>query len=205
MKKRVLSVLSLLLIAMLALTGCSSGGKNAASNVTLHVAVVAPTVLSDAEPVFETAVRGAFPDLNTDSAKMSIQFVSLGDPNVDPMFAMGGMARITGMLTAGEIELLICDPDNARRYGEGGSAYLPLDALFTVEEQAELGIVPASVELVGEEGNLTGEMSAPCGVDLSDCEFLRNTFKMNNLGAYVISNAPNAENAKAVIRYLLTA
>ena len=198
---------ALLAVAMLllALTGCSSPEQSGSSSATLNLAVVAPTVLSDAEPVFETAVREAFPDLNTDGAKMNIQYVSMGDPNVDPMFAMGGMTRVMGMLTAGEIELLICDPDNARRYAEGGKAYTPLDVLFSAEEQAELGIVPASVELVDQEGNLTGEMSAPCGVDLSGCEFLRSTFKLSNLGAYVIVDSPNTENARAVIRYLLTA
>ena len=47
-------------------------------------------------------------------------------------------------MMSGEIELMICDSDNARRLGDNGETYVPLNELFTEEEIVELGIVPAS-------------------------------------------------------------
>ena len=203
--KRIISLISMVLAVVLMMTGCSSGGDTASAS-SVKIVVAAPYVLEEALPEFDAALRAALPELNTEESSMLIQSVSTGDTESDPMSAMAGMTKIMTMMMSKEIEIMICDADNARRHGESGEAYVPLSELFTEEEQAELGIAPLTVAVVDDEGNVTGEESAPCGISLAHCEGVKNIFKMSDLGLYVLATSEeiaNLENIKTTIRCIL--
>jgi hypothetical protein len=106
-----------------------------------------------------------------------------------------------------EIEIMICDADNAQRHGDGGKGFMPLDQIFTEQEQAELGIDALTVFQVDADGSATGEKSEPIGVSLAGCEGVNNIFKMSDLGLYVVAT-PEAEanigNIRTAIRYILS-
>ncbi len=204
--KRMISVLALILAAALTMTGCSGGGDQKTANRSVAVAVLAPYVLDGALPEFEAQLRAGLPGLNTEESQMLIQAVSTGDTKADPMSAMAGMTKVTTMMIDKQIEIMICDADNAQRYSEGGAAYLPLDELFTAEEQNDLGVIALTVSAVDKDGNLTGDQSAPCGISLENCEGLINIFKMSDLGLYVFVTSPdmpNIENIRTAVRYIL--
>ena len=204
--KRVISLLSLVMVVVLMMTGCSSGSDTAA-NYSVKIAVTVPYVLEGATDEFKAMLEQGLPELNTEEKTMLVQSVNTGDTVSDPMSAMAGMTKVTTMFLSKEIEIMICDADNAQRHGEGGGAYMALDKLFTAEEQAELGIEALTVSKVDEDGNATGEQSEAIGISLANCEGVKNIFKMSDLGLYVIDipeTEANIENVRAAIRYILS-
>lgn len=202
MNKRIASVLSLVLVLTLVMTGCSSGSSK---TVSLGVAVAAMYVDDAKLTLLKDDLTAAFPDMNNEETAMSIQSIPTGDPEGDPMSAMAGMTKISAMMAAGEIDILICDPDNARRHGDNGETYVALDQLFTEEEIAELGITGVTLPVVDEEtSELTGEQTHAVGVDLSGNAKINELFLIDSPAAYVIVSTKNLENAREVIKYLLT-
>lgn len=189
-------------ILLLPLVGCS---LNAQESVSLGVAVAFEYVSEESFSAFSDDLIAAFPQLNTEEAVMSVRSVSTGNPDGDPMGAMAGMTQITAMLTSGEIELLICDPENARRYGDNGETYMTVSEAFTEEEMRELGIVGVTMAIVDDEtGEETGEETEEVGVDLSGSAKLCQLFSVENPAAYIVSGTQHADEAKEVIKYLLT-
>lgn len=205
MRSRPISIFLILVILLATLTGCStSSEEKAAQSTSLHVTLAMPLATEqDAEVLKEALLAGA-PELNSESLPLSVAYIATGDTENDPYGAMAGLTQVTAGLMSGEIELMICDSDNARRHGDNGETYIPLNELFTEEEIAELGIVPAAVQTVDETGNLTEEHSEPCGVDLSGNAALVKMLGIHDPGAYVIVDSPNLENAKIAIKALLS-
>ena len=199
--RKLIGLCAMVLLIVLAMTGCSSSEPTN----SVEIVVIAPRILEESQKAFDAELRAALPELNTEESKMLIQCVSAGDTSVDAMTAAAGASKVMMLFTAGEIEIMICDPDSAFRYGENAKAYLTLDKVFTEAEQQELGIKPLTIALHDADGNLTGEQSAECGIDLSENELMRNTFKMSNLGLYVVDDGANKnlENIKTVIKYIL--
>lgn len=200
--KKNLTMIALLLMVLLLLTGCSAKEEKAAPS--LYVNVIDNYVFDEAREELEKELIAALPALNTADAPLSVVAISSGDTEQDPMGAMAGITQIAGLMASGEMELILADGENARRHGDNGSTYMPLDELFTQEEQAALGIRPLSIPLSDEDGNLTGEMSASCGIDLSGCTRLTEMLHTNDVGAYVVVNSEHVDNAKQVIQHLLT-
>lgn len=202
MKKKLALLAALLLASLVILSGCSAD-RESGENATLNVVIAAPYVPEESKTALEKELQEAFPALNTAEGKFNVQAVSTGDAKTDPGSTVAGMARMGGMIASGEIELLLCDAENARRYGEQGEAYLPLSQLFPEAEQEALAITPATVALVDEEGKATGEESAPCGVNLAGREGLESLLGLKGLSAYVVVGSPHQDNARLVIEHLL--
>lgn len=203
MRTRVISVLLILAVLVVGLTGCSSKNESVPSH-SLQIVIAAPFAYDEHSNALLDALSAAAPELNTDTAPLSVTAVATGDTDNDPMGAMAGLTKITAMMASNEIELLLCDADNARRHGDNGETYVPLNELFTEAEIAELGIVPATIPILDDAGNYTGEQSSPCGVDLSGNTALVNMLGISDLGAYVIVDSSNLENARVSIKALLS-
>jgi len=205
MTKRILSLSLILVLILTILTGCSSNKEESTSqSASLHVVLAMPLATEQDAAALKDALLSAAPELSSESLPLSVTHIATGDTEKDPQGAMAGMAQITTQMMSGEIELMICDSDNARRHGDNGETYIPLSELFTEEEIAELGIVPASVAVIDDAGNLTDDLSAPCGVDLSGSDALVHMLGISNPGAYVIIDSANTENAKTAIKALLS-
>ena len=205
MKKKCASLLAILLAAVLLLTGCSGNkDQEIESSHSLQVLLAAPYVTDEHADALKNELSTAHPELFTDANPLSVQYVLMGDGKSDPSIMIAGITKIAAMFSAKEIELMICDADNARRYGENGENYVPLDTLFTQAEQQELGIKAACVPILDDEGNETGEMSEPCGVDLTENAAVSRLLGNQGYSAYVIQGQANLENAKTAIRHLLT-
>lgn len=203
MRNRIVSLALVLVLLVAVLTGCSS--KNDTSQAaSMHVVVAAPFAVEDHANALRDALVSADPSLNTEDKPLAVSAVATGDTEKDPMGAMAGMTQLSARMMSNELELLLCDADNARRHGDNGETYVPLNELFTEAEIAELGIVPATIPLLNDASNFTGEQSAPCGVDLSNCESLVQMLGIPDLGAYVIIDSQNLENANVVIKALLS-
>lgn len=198
-----LLLLALCACLLLTMAGCSSGSEETADNVSLHVVAAAPYVLDEGAQALAAELEKALPQLHNETQQLSVRGVSSGDTETDPMAGMAGMALMGGLMASGEAELMILDADNARRYGDNGESFVPFDQLFAPMEAEELGITSLSVPVLDDMGEPTGEMSAPCGVDLSGCTRLLQMLGMREAGAYVI-DGDHVDNAREVILQLLT-
>lgn len=202
MKKRIFTVSLILVLLLTLLTGCSSKEETAQKN-SLHIVVAAPFATEEQANALKDAIVSAAPELDSEDLPLSVSHIATGDTEKDPYGAMAGMSQMTVRMMSDEIELLICDADNARRHGDNGETYIPLSELLTEEEIRELSIVTATIPLIDEAGNLTEERSGACGVDLSGNETLVQMLNIPDLGAYVIIDSPNLENAKIALKALL--
>lgn len=192
MKKR---IVTLMLAAMLLLlAGCSGGGEES-SSTALNV-VVAATYVDD------SMVEGLKTELATltDYPDITISTVAMGDSEADPMGTVAGMAKLSGMMAAGEVDVLITDADNARRYGDNGEAYIALSELFTEEELAALSAEATGVPVLDDEGQETGETSAACGFILS--ENASALTGLVDMRIFVFANCEKTDAAKAVVNLL---
>jgi len=204
MRNRTISIALILVLLLGLLTGCSSKeGKNSAQTTSLHVVIATPYATEEHAEALREALLAAVPELDSADAPLSVTAVSTGDTAGDPMGAMAGMTKVSAMMMSHEMELLLCDSDNARRHGDNGETYIPLSELFTESEIAELGISPATLPLLDDMANYTGEYSAPCGIDLSGNATVSQMLAIPDPSAYVIVDSPNLENAKAAIKALL--
>ena len=185
MKKR---IVTLMLAAMLLLlAGCSGGGEEN-SSTALNV-VVAATYVDD------SMVEGLKTELATltDYPDITISTVAMGDSEADPMGTVAGMAKLSGMMAAGEV-------DNARRYGDNGEAYIALSELFTEEELAAMSAEATGVPVLDDEGQETGETSAACGFVLS--ENASALTGLVDMRIFVFANCEKTDAAKAVVNLL---
>lgn len=203
MKKRIFTVSLILVLLLTLLTGCSSKEETAQKN-SLHIVVAAPFATEEQANALKDAIVSAAPELDSEDLPLSVSHIATGDTEKDPYGAMAGMSQMTVRMMSDEIELLICDADNARRHGDNGETYIPLSELLTEEEISELSVVPATIPIIDEAGNLTEERSGACGVDLSENKALVQMLNIADLGAYVIIDSPNLENAKIALKALLS-
>lgn len=204
MRNRMLTIAAVLVLCVLMLTGCSSSGdeKTSASS-SLYVTMINTYVPLEATQTLQNELNAALPQLFEGENGVVVNSVSSGDTEKDPMGVMAGMTQIAAMMSSGEMELVLMDSENARRHGDNGSLYIPLNELFTAEEQTQLGIVPVTVPLLNDAGELTGENSAPCGVDLSGCTKITQLMYTEDVAAYILIDSPHTEQAKEVLRWLL--
>ncbi len=205
MRSRLISITLVFALLLAVLTGCSNASnEKTAQSTSLHIVLAMPLATEQDAAVLKESLIAAAPELDSEALPLDVAFIATGDTEKDPAGAMAGMTQVTTRMMTGEIELMICDSDNARRHGDNGETYVPLNELFTEEEIVELGIVPATVAIVGDAGTITDDRSAPCGVDLSGNANLVKMLGISDPGAYVIVDSPNLENAKIAIKALLT-
>ena len=153
--KRILALAMAALLA-LTLTGCSSGGgsgKKEAASATLNVVVAAPYV----DDGMLTGLKEELAKVD-EGSEIVVTGVTMSDSEKDPMGFMAGMARLSGSIAAKEVDILITDADNARRMGDNGEGYLPINDTFTAGEIEKFTSGLACVSIVGEDGEITDEM-----------------------------------------------
>ena len=195
--KRILALAMAALLA-LTLTGCSSGGgsgKKEAASATLNVVVAAPYV----DDGMLTGLKEELAKVDGGS-EIVVTGVTMSDSEKDPMGFMAGMARLSGSIAAKEVDILITDADNARRMGDNGEGYLPINDTFTAGEIEKFTSGLACVSIVGEDGEITDEVSAPCGVRLSENASALASLK--NMQMFILANTQNTDAAKKVFTHL---
>ena len=195
--KRILALAMAALLA-LTLTGCSSGGgsgKKEAASATLNVVVAAPYV----DDGMLTGLKEELEKVD-EGSEIVVTGVTMSDSEKDPMGFMAGMARLSGSIAAKEVDILITDADNARRMGDNGEGYLPINDTFTAGEIEKFTSGLACVSIVGEDGEITDEVSAPCGVRLS--ENASALAGLKNMQMFILANTQNTDAAKKVFTHL---
>lgn len=192
MKKRLITVL---LAAMLILLAGCSGGENESESASLNVVVASVYVDDDMVEGLKTELETL-----TDYPDIAVATVAMGDSEADPMGTVAGMAKLSGMMASGEVDVLITDEENARRYGDNGESFVAISELFTEEELAAFAGEAVGVPVLDEESQPTGETSDACGFALSaNASAL---VGLTDMQAYVMVNCEKMDAAKAVMALL---
>lgn len=209
-----ISLAMALVMVMLALTACGGGSEapvttknedgtlSAEETQALNVYVCAQYVNADAAQELVDKLNESVESLKDGTYKLEVTCVSTGSGE-DPSMQMAGMMKLTMALAAQEVDVIIADELNAARNARSDSFYA-LSDLFTADEIAALGDRALSYELLDDEGNPSGEMGPACGVDVTGDSALVNVVGNAQVGAFVAGNAANLENAKDLMRALIS-
>jgi hypothetical protein len=197
--KKLLSITCLILTMVIFLTGCSSKKSTA---VSLNVVPAAKYISEEKAKSFAVDLKAGLPEYNDGTKSISVTGVSSGDPKADPDSYMAGSVKITSMLASHEIELWICDADNAKRYAEGGRSYVALSTLFTAEELQSFHGTLVKIAVTNSDGKETGEYSELCGIDLSQNTAVKELTGISDPRMFIIAGSPHMDAAKAVFRYI---
>ena len=199
--KRIMALTLALILALVLLTGCSSGkddqkaedGENASLKIAVATRYVDDEMLAGLKEELAKSTTGGTIDVTG---------IIMGDSESDPMTFMAGMTGLSARIAAKDIDILITDSDTARRVGENGETYLAINDTFTSSEIETFTSGLACVAIVNDEGELTDEVSAPCGVVLSDR--VNEMIGLSNMQMFIVSNTTNQDDAKTVFQYLAT-
>lgn len=88
------------------------------------------------------------------------------------------------MFSAGEVNLLVCDLENAARYARSDLFY-DLTEVLSQEELAEYSDRLITFEMVDEEGNPLGEQTPPYGMDLSNSDSVKRILGGDPCGIFI--------------------
>lgn len=194
MKKHTKIISLILAAALLAslFTGCGSAKPE------FQIMFAAPFVNEELVATYDAQVpkEGELP--------LRVSAFSFGSEELDAMIYASGIMAMSAMLAAGELDVLICNLEDAARYARSGSFY-DLADVFTQEELAEFGDSLLSFNMIDAEGNLTDEQVVRCGLDLSGRDSLTTILGDENYGVFIVFSADDLELAKDTVRKLFNA
>ena len=123
--------------------------------------------------------------------------IATGHFENDPSAAMGGLVKLTSLIAAKEVDVLVSSMTEAGRQAVADT-FMPLSEVFTEEELAAYESV--SFEVVddhGIEGHLHG---VPCGIRLTDPEIA--SLDESGMALFLIPNTAKPAEAKEIFLLL---
>ena len=192
----------LILVIAIGLTGCSSK-KEKSGAVSLYVALASAYIGDDRVESFASHLKAGLPEYNEDEKTISVAGISTGDSEVDPMTVMAGTAKVGAIMASGEVELWICDQENALRYADNGTNYVALKTLFTEEELESFGGTLIRFPKKDDDGNETGAFNEIRGLDLSQQnKAVAELIGIKDPQRFIMAGSANLDAAKAAFRFL---
>ena len=198
MKMKKLSALlcAAMLLVPATLTSCGSEKSD-----TLQVVVCAPYVDEETLSAYSDAMYAEHPEWAEGESAVEFVAFSGGSEDIDPSAFAASMMKISAMVTSKEVDLMICDFDNAQRNARG-EMYSPLTDIFSEEELATYEGRTMSFEAVDENSEPTGEMLPESGISLNGNEKLDAIYGDTEYGVFYVSNTKNPDLAKEVMRQI---
>lgn len=191
LKKITASVLAMLLLAAMP-TGC---GKRSSE---FQILFAAPFVNEELVASYDAELpkEGEMP--------LQCSYFSFGSEELDAVVYASGAMAMTAMLSAGEVDVLVCDLENAVRYARSGAFY-DLADIFTPEELAEFGESLLTFDVIDPYGEPTGDTIDRCGIDLSGRDSLTRILGEDSCGVFVVVSARDLDLAREIVRELVNA
>lgn len=196
MKKWTCVFLTALLGMVFLMSGCGSQDEDDGS---LKVAFISTAVDSEAAQSYAQAL------IERDSSITGVDCttISLGSSQTDPAGYMAASMQLTGLVAAGDLDAIFFDIEGAAASARNDTFYA-LSDLFTEEELAKMEGKTIDYAQVDEEGNETQERTAEVGLDVSNEEELTQILRSEQVGLYIVGNAPHLEQAKTLFLSYVT-
>ncbi len=195
---KVISLLSLILISSLVLTACSSKESSSIEILIGNSYVIPENFDSTTQDLIAN-----HPDWQDEEATVGFTSINFGDPETDP-YAGANIAKVSAMVAAKEVDIMICDMDNAARLART-EMFTPVEEILSEEDMEKYQDRLLTFELVDEEGNLTGEYTPACGISITGQEAFDKIYGEQEYGVFLVSNADPVENAEKVFMDILDA
>ena len=196
MKKWTCVFLTALLGMVFLMSGCGSQDEDDGS---LKVAFISTAVDSEAAQSYAQAL------IERDSSITGVDCttISLGSSQTDPAGYMAASMQLTGLVAAGDLDAIFFDIEGAAASARNDTFYA-LSELFTEEELAKMEGKTIDYAQVDEEGTETQERTAEVGLDVSNEEELTQILRSEQVGLYIVGNAPHLEQAKTLFLSYVT-
>lgn len=192
LKRRWLRVTAIVsMLSLLLFSACGSGEDQKKTGIT--VAVCGPYIDETSVQSIQESLQGAAGD-----KPVEVIAVSMGDPEKDPMGATAGIMKLTSMVAAKELDVLLSDFDSAKR-NAANEMYGSLEEVLSQEQLASYEGRLITFDKMDEENNPTGEQYPACGIDVSGNEAYLSICGGTSAGVYIVSNTSDLESAKAVM------
>lgn len=188
---KTIALFGFLLACSVFLASCSSEKPS-----SLQVMVGGPYIASEAYESCTEALTAAHPQWQAGETPVSFTSMSFGDPETDP-YAGASIAKVSAMAAAQEIDLMICDTENAARFARS-DMFTPVQSILSEEQLAACQDKLLTFEKVDDEGNLTGEFTEACGIALNGNAPLDALYGNQEYGVFLVANADPMENAQQI-------
>lgn len=188
---KMIALLCSFLTCSIFLASCSSENPT-----SLQVLVGGPYIDSQAYESCTESLLTGHPQWQAQETPVSFLSISFGDPESDP-YAGANIAKVSAMVAAQEIDLMICDTDNAARFARS-DMFAPVQSILSEEQLTAYQDRLLTFEKVDDEGNLTGEFTEACGIALSGNAQLDALYGDQEYGIFLVGNADPMESAKQI-------
>ena len=168
-----------------ALAGCGGGEEKADG---IDVSVATKYVTEEQNPL-----QAALDEQLSEPA-CTVTTIASGDAESDPTVAMAGMMKLTSMIAAKEVDVLVASLEEGERQAKA-EPFTPLSELFAEEELA--GFEQVSFDVVNDDGSTGALHQVPCGILLTDGEM--SAMDESGMAVFIICNTEEVEQAKEVL------
>ncbi len=197
MKTRKISAVLLSAVMLASALGLSSCGGDE-ENTALQILAESSYVDAEQLDAYEETFSAGSEALAAAGKTAEFTDLSVGSEDVDPTVYAASTMKVSAMIAANEVDLMLCSLDEAARNARG-DCYYDLEELFTPEELAQIPEENLlSFDQVDEEGNPTGEKTPVCGVKISGNEALDSAIPGAEYGLFIVGNTDDLELAKEV-------
>ena len=196
--------LIVIILSVILILSCGGGSRSQ----EFQVVFVALQMDTDAIDRFGNTISSSIPELTINGRSPLFTAMRMGTAieRGDPQMAMGSAMRFSAMLASGEVDLVIVNMQNAMNMAQG-SAFLPLEAIFTESELSALEgrlldfdiLRPNEMDVQVPTGERTGYL----GIDITGNEQMTAIFGGQQIGVFVITNTANRDLAIHLMRSLI--
>lgn len=194
-----LSLVSLLLLCTLLLTGC--GSEDAPS---IQVVVGGPYVGEEQLAEASQQLLAEYPAWQQEELPVKVSPFSFGTPEMDASMYGASAMKLSAMVASGEMDILICDTENAARYARG-ETFVPIDQIIPEEKLDGYRERLLSFELLDGERNPTGNYTPAYGISLNGNPQLDALYGDREYGVFLVGNAEPMEAAEQLFMDIIDA
>ena len=169
------------------MSGCSSS-KEESDSGALKVAFVSPLVNGEAAETYAQTLT----QRDASITGVECTSITMGSSEKDPAGYMAATVQLTGFIASQEIDVIFFDIESAAADARNDTFYA-LSDLFTEEELAKMDGKTI------EEGHETSERTDAVGYNVSAEEELAEFMNSDEVGIYIVGNAPHVDQAKALL------
>lgn len=201
MKKRHIStslaLVLLLLLCPLLLTGCGSEEASA-----IQVVVGNTYVDEDHLATVFQQILAEDPSWQREDLPVELSAFSFGAQEIDAGMFGANVMKVSAMIASGEMDILICDAENAARYARS-ETFVPVDQIIPEDELDGYQERLLSFELLDEDGTPTGSYTPACGISLNGDPRLDAFYPEQEYGIFLVGNAEPMETAEQLFMDIL--
>ena len=189
----------LLVTSTIFLTSCSSD-----DSPSIQVMVANSYVNEEALTTCSDNLLAEHPSWQQEDLPVQFSSLSFGSPDTDPAMYGASTMKISAIVASGEMDILICDIENAARYARG-DMFISINEIISEEKLSSYQERLLTFELMDDEGNPTGEYTEPCGISLNGNTQFDTIYGEQEYGIFLVTNADPIENAEQVFMDMIDA